>query len=171
MGIDTRRKGGRTMAAAIGAICTWMTVATAAHAGSTDPVLVIGQATTSGGSPARVLDLLGAWGFEDVMQIDYPLNIVVSQGTSFVRYPVGDVPVTGTFAGLADGLSIGEIGALESTGSLTTEAFIVRLGLHEMTIALPDTFGAGSVDVVLYTTLPGEGTFLSNAAETVGGEL
>lgn len=139
-----------------------------ATAGSTDPVLVIGQATASGGSPSRVIDLLGAWGFDDVLQIDYPLNIVVSQGTSFVRYPVGDVPVTGTFAGLADGLTTGEIAALESAGSPAPDALILRFALHEMTIALPDSFAAGTVEVVLYTSLPGEGTFLSNSAQATG---
>ena len=139
-----------------------------ALAGSTDPVLVIGQAIGGGGSPTRVVDLLGAWGFEDVLQIEYPLNIVVSQGTSFVRYPVGDVPVAGTFAGLADGLTAGEIAALESAGSPTADAVILRLALHEMSIALPDTFAPGSVEIVLYTSVPGEGTFLSNTAEVAG---
>lgn len=141
--------------------------ATAAHAGSTDPVLVIGQATTSGGTPARLLDLLGAWGFDDVVQIDYPLSVVVSQGSSFVRYPVGDVPVSGTFAGLADGLAPSEVASLESTGSPAPDASIVHLDLHEMTLGLPPTFTAGPVDVVLYTTLPGEGTFVSNTVEAV----
>jgi hypothetical protein len=136
-------------------------------AGSTDPVLVIGQATASG-SPARIVDLLGAWGFDDVMQIDYPLNVVVRQGTSFVRFPVGDAPVAGTFAGLSDGLTTAEIGALEAAGSPSSDAAIVRLAAHEMTLALPASFAAGSVEIVLYTTVPGEGVFLSNAAEAPG---
>lgn len=140
----------------------------AARAGSTDPVLVIGEATASGGSPLRLVDLLGSWGFDDVMQIDYPLNVVVSQGTSFVRYPVGDVAVAGTFAGLSDGLVAGEIAALESAGSPTSDAQIVRLARHEMTLALPATFSSGDVSIVLYTTLPNEGTFLSNTAQVSG---
>lgn len=139
-----------------------------AHAGSTDPVLVIGQATASGGSPTRIVDLLGSWGFEDLMQIDYPLNIVVSQGSTFVRFPVGSVPVAGTFAGLADGLAAGEIPALELAGSASATASIARLALHEMTLALPATFAAGDVDVVVYVSLPLEGTFLSNTATAAG---
>jgi hypothetical protein len=160
----------KTKGLAMTIIAVAWTIATAlpAWAGSTDPVLVIGQAVANGGSPSRVVDLLGSWGFDDVLQIDYPLNIVVSQGTSFVRYPVGDMPVAGTFAGLADGLATGEIAALEATGSPTTDALILRLALHEITLALPATFAPGTVDVILYTSLPGEGTFLSNATETVG---
>ena len=137
-------------------------------AGSTDPVLVIGEARAGGGSPSRVVELLGAWGFDDILQVTYPLQVVVSQGTAFVRYPVGDAPVAGTFAGLADGLTAGELTAFQAAGSLATGASILRLNTHEMTLALPDTFDPGPVDVVLYVTLPGEGTFLSNTAEAVG---
>ncbi len=139
-----------------------------ASGGSTDPVLVIGQATASGGSPLRLVDLLGAWGFDDVMQIDYPLNVVVSRGTSFVRYPVGDVAVAGTFAGLADGLAAGEISALEASGAPAGDAQILRLARHEMTLALPDAFAVGDLSIVLYTSLPGEGTFLSNTTTIAG---
>lgn len=145
-----------------------LTGASAADAGSTDPVLVIGQATASGGSPSRIVDLLGSWGFDDVLQIDYPLNIVVSQGTSFVRYPVGNTAVAGTFSGFADGLTIGEIAALEAAGTPAAGAAIVRLSLHEMTLTLPPVFAPGNVDVVLYVSLPYEGTFLSNTAEAPG---
>lgn len=151
-----------------GALALLGAFAGGAHAGSTDPVLVIGHATASGGSPARVLDLLGSWGFEDVMQIDYPLNIVVRQGSTFVRYPVGGTPVSGTFAGLADGLSAAEIPALEAAGSTASSASIARLALHEMTLALPPVFAAGDVEVLVYVELPVEGTFLSNTATSVG---
>jgi hypothetical protein len=140
-----------------------------ASAGSTDPVLVIGQATASGGSPTRILDLIGSWGFDDVMQIEYPLTVVVHQGATFVRYTVGEAPVSGTFAGLADGLAEGEVPALEATGSPVATASIARLAMHEMTLALPATFAAGSVSVVLYVTPPGEGTtYLSNTATAPG---
>lgn len=139
-----------------------------AGAGSTDPVLVIGEAVAGGGSPSRIVELLGAWGFDDILQISYPLNIVVSQGTSFVRYPVGGAAVAGTFAGLSDGLAAGEIAALQSAGSPAANASILRLNTHEMSLALPATFGAGDVDVVMYVTIPGEGTFLSNSAAAVG---
>jgi hypothetical protein len=143
--------------------------ATTAHGGSTDPVLVIGEATISGGQPGRVVELLGSWGFDDALQLDYPLSVVVSQGTSFVRFPFGDAPEAGTFAGLSDGLAASEIPALESAGSPSAGASISHLALHEMTLALPAVFAPGSVRVVLYVSLPGEGTFLSNSVETAGG--
>lgn len=150
----------------------FLTIATgerATHAGSTDPVLVIGQASASGGSPARLLDLLGSWGFDDALQIDYPLSIVVSQGSSFVRYSFGGQAVSGTFAGVGDGLSISEIAALEASGSPDSRASITRLALHEMTLSLPPIFSAGDLNVVVYVSLAGEGTFLSNTAQAAEG--
>jgi hypothetical protein len=143
--------------------------ATTVHGGSTDPVLVIGEASISAGQPARVVHLLGSWGFDDALQLDYPLSVVVSQGSSFVRFPFGGPPVAGTFAGLSDGLAASEIAALESAGSPSAAASISHLALHEMTLALPAVFAPGGVRVVLYVSLPGEGTFLSNPVEASGG--
>lgn len=156
------------LAALAGALAVVAVANVPVRAGSTDPVLLIGQATASGGSPSRIVDLLGSWGFDDVMQIDYPLNVVVSQGSSFVRFPVGGAPVAGTFGDLVDGLDSTEIAALEAEGSPTASASIARLALHEMTLTLPATFAPGSMNVVLYVSLPYEGTFLSNTAVTVG---
>jgi hypothetical protein len=165
--IETRRFLSMTKSVAIvGSALALLTIATFVRAGSTDPVLVIGQASASGGSPSRVVDLLGSWGFDDALQIDYPLSIVVSQGSSFVRYRFGEQAVSGTFAGLADGLSLGEIAALESAGSPDAGASITRLALHEMTLSLPAIFAPGDLSVVAYVTLPGEGTFLSNTAQS-----
>ena len=138
-------------------------------AGSTDPMLVIGEAHAGGGSPVRVVDLLGSWGFDDALQLDYPLCVVVSQGETFVRYPFGESPVTGSFAGIANGLAPSEIGALEAAGSPATGASISRLAIHEMTLAVPPVFQAGDLSIVLYVSLPGEGTFRSNTVVTSGG--
>lgn len=162
-----RTKRRIAMAVAAGVFIAALAAPFPARAGSTDPVLVIGQATASG-SPARIVDLLGAWGFDDLLQVTYPLNVVVVQGSSFVRFPVGDAAVAGTFAGLSDGLSIAEIPALEAAGSPSAQASIVRLATHEMSLALPDSFSPGDVDIVLYTSIPGEGVFLSNTATAPG---
>lgn len=158
----TRLRTGVAVAAALALFS-----APGARAGSTDPVLVIGQATCGGGSPARLVDLLGSWGFDDVLQIDYPLTVVVYQGSTFVRLRTGQPAVAGSFAGLSDGLAAGEVAALEGAGSPTASASIVRFASHEMTLALPPVFAAGDLEVILYVSLPGEGLFLSNAAIAV----
>lgn len=131
-------------------------------AGSTDPVLVIGQATATGNPAAELVELTGAWGFDDILQLDFPLGIVVRQGAVFALFSPAQTAKSGTFAALADGLAAGEIAGLEASASSDAGAALLRLGAHEMTLQLPPVFAAGDVSVVLYVVLPAEGTFLSN---------
>ena len=140
-----------------------------AVAGSYDPTLVIGQAVSTGAGAPTLLSLTGTWSFDDILQVDFPLNVVVRQGTLFVRYPVGGAPaVSGSFADLADGLSASEVASLESVGAPNPQASLVRLTAHQMTLALPPIFAPGTVTVVLYVRLAREGTLLSNAIESSG---
>lgn len=133
-----------------------------ARAGSTDPVLLIGDAVVRGGAAAGLLELTGTWAFDDVLQVSFPLNVVVSQGTTFARYPAGGTARSGSYAGLGDGLAANEITALESAGSADAAAAITHIDAHTMKLALPPVFDPGPVRVVLYVRLPGEGSFLSN---------
>jgi hypothetical protein len=158
-------------AVALAIVCSATLAPPVANAGSTDPVLVVGHASMHG-DPSRVLELVGSWGFDDMLQLDYPLSVVVHQGSSYVRYPFGGPAVSGTFAGLSDGLTAGEIAGLEASGSPSASAAMSRLALHEMTLALPPGFPAQNsqtVHVVMYVSLPGEGTFLSNTADAGAG--
>lgn len=137
-----------------------------ATAGATDPVLALGRFVASPAGPAALVDVTGAFGFDDALQVPYPLNVVVYQGTTFVRLPIGGTPRTGDFAGLADGLSTTEIGALESSGSTTVEAEILILQPHRVQASLPPVFTEGLIRVVVYVELPGEGSFVSNTLVT-----
>ena len=144
-----------------------------AAAGSTDPTLAIGQLTARPVGGAAVVEILGEFGFDDVLQVDYPLTLVVYRGTSFARYPIGAATVAGTFTGLADGLAVSEIAALEATGAAAPGAEIVSLEPNRIVASLPvELAGAGTITAVLYVEVPGEGGFVSNApnvALTVGG--
>ncbi|MBI5503627.1 MAG: hypothetical protein HY899_02425 [Deltaproteobacteria bacterium] len=131
-------------------------------AGSTDPVLVIGQAGATGNPAAELVELTGAWGFDDILQLDFPLGIVVRQGAVFALFSPAQTAKSGTFAALGDGLAAGEIAGLEASASPDAAAALLRLGAHEITLQLPPVFAAGDVSVVLYVVLPAEGTFLSN---------
>ncbi len=142
--------------------------ATLAHAGSYDPVLIVGQAVSTGtGSPA-LLTLEGNWSFDDILQVDFPLSVVVRQGTVFARFPVGGDAVSGTFAGLADGLSAGEVPSLEQAGAPDAAAAFTRLTAHEIVLTLPPIFAPGPLTVVLYAQLAREGTLLSNVVTSRG---
>lgn len=134
-----------------------------AVAGSYDPVLVIGEALSSGVGAPSLLTLAGTWSFDDILQVDFPLNVVVRQGAVFVRYPVGgSPPVSGSFDGLVDGLTASEVPNFEAAGAPEPQASLVRLTSHQMTLALPPIFSPGPLTVVLYVHLNREGTLLSN---------
>lgn len=152
----------RRAALALAAAALLASAPTPALAGSTNPVLVIGQAAATGNPAAELVELAGAWGFDDILQLDFPLGIVVRQGAVFALFSPAQTAKSGTFAALRDGLAAGEIAGLEASASPDAAAALLRLSAHEMTLQLPPVFAAGDVAVVLYVVLPGEGTFLSN---------
>jgi len=134
------------------------------HAGATDPTLAIGQVRAQPAGTAALVEVMGMFGFDDVVQIDYPLSLVLHHDASFVRYPLGSAAESGTLAALADGLATSEIAALESAGTLESSAEIVRLEVGRILVSLPASLAnAGTITAQLYVTIPGEGTFLSNA--------
>lgn len=134
------------------------------RAGATDPTLAIGQVRAQPAGAAALVEVMGMFGFDDVVQVTYPLSLVLYHGTSFVRYPIGSTAESGTFAALANGLATSEIGALESAGSPAASVEIVRLEPGRLVVSVPPSLAnAGTISAQLYVTLPGEGAFVSNA--------
>src|SRR5262245_9732323 len=87
--------------------------ATTAFAGFTSPTLLLSTATGTVANGGRMVALTGTFDFPDTVQPGYPLNLVVSQGTRFVRYPILGQPVSGTSGTLSDGLlADAELGTL-----------------------------------------------------------
>lgn len=134
-----------------------------ARGGATDPVLAIGRLRVVPVGTASIVDLTGAFAFDDMLQVEFPLNLVVYQGSTFVRLPVGGQVQVGDFAGLADGLSVGEIAALESAGQNSSDAEFLRVEPNRLQASLPDLFDDGIITAVVYVELAGEGGFTSNS--------
>jgi len=133
-----------------------------AVAGTTGPVLALGEVKASRVAPGAILDIIGLYGFDDLIQVNYPVTVLAYQGTRFVRFVPGQAAVSGDFEGLADGLSAGEISFLESRGEPDPDARILRLEPGRIVVSLPSSIVDGVVDVVLYLQLPSEGTVISN---------
>lgn len=134
------------------------------RAGATDPTLAIGQVRAQPAGAAALVEVLGMFGFDDVVQVAYPLSLVLHHDASFVRYPIGNTPESGTLAQLADGLATSEIAALESAGTPEASAEIVRIEPGRLVVSLPPSLAsAGTITAQLYVAIPGEGTFVSNA--------
>ena len=142
------------------------TLAGPARAGSTGPVAVIGQVRAMPAGDRSMVEVTGMVGFDDVLQINYPLGLVVFQGTHFVHFVLGSEPRSGELAALADGLQISDLGALIAAGSPEPAAEVVKLEPNRVLLALPPSIVDGVVRTVLYLSLPGEDTILSNTVST-----
>lgn len=137
-----------------------------AWAGSTDPVVAIGQVRAMPAGDRSVVEVTGMVGFDDILQINYPLGLVVIQGTRFVHFVLGSEPESGELAALADGLQISDLGALAAAGSADAAAEVLKLEPNRVLVALPPSIVDGVVRAILYISLPGEGTIISNTVST-----
>jgi len=137
-----------------------------AWAGSTEPVVAIGQVRAMPAGNQSMLEVTGFVGFDDILQINYPLGLVVIQGTHFVHFVLGSEPESGELAALADGLQISDLGALVAAGSPDATAEVVKLEPNRVLVALPPSIVDGVVHAVLYLSLPGEDAIVSNTVST-----
>ncbi len=131
---------------------------------STDPTLILTRVTADAGSSTRLVKLEGVLPAEDLVQLPFPLQILVRhrQGTEYVRYDVSSAVVSGTSSALLDGLDPGDVAALVLEGSPAPGARVVSLGRDRIEVLLPDAFPSGPAEAVLFTIH--EGTpILSNA--------
>lgn len=133
------------------------------HAGITSPTLLLSAASGIAAGGGRAVTVEGAFDFPNAVQVGYPLNLVVFQGTRFVRYPVVGGPVAGTSATLADGvLADTELTSLLQDGATVAGSTrIITLAPSQIRVALPSTFTAGATRAVLFTVLA-DGPVVSN---------
>jgi len=132
-----------------------------AYAGSFGPTLAIGQVVARPVGDTATVEVTGMFGFDDLLQVDFPLNLVIFQGKNFVRYPVGGTPQSGVFMLLRNGVQAREIDHIEELGVDDPAAEILQLQPHKFLVSLPPTIGNGPITVVLYVELE-LGTYLSN---------
>lgn len=138
------------------------------HAGATTPTLVLGVAEGDALDGARAARFEGSFDFPNAIQVGYPLQLVVFQGTRFVRVPVVGTPVTGTSAALADGaLAEGELTGLLAAGAPAEAGVrIVTVTERDLRVTLPASFTTGATRAVLFAILP-EHPVLSNPIDFV----
>jgi hypothetical protein len=133
-----------------------------ASAGATNPVLAIGEVVARPVGAGVLAEVTGIYGFDDIVQMNYPLTLVAYSGETFVSFRPGTQSESGNFSGLTDGLSQAEIPAFEAAGAPTAAAEIVRLEPTKFTVALPASLASHNVSFVAYVVIPGEGTFFTN---------
>jgi len=133
------------------------------QAAGTTPNLVLATAEGAVADGARSVVLSGDLDYPNAVQVGYPVDLVVFQGTRFVRYRVGGPVVTGTSSKLAAGqLLDSELPDFLLDGTPAPAGVrIITLRFDAARVALPSTFTAGPTTAVVFTLLP-DGSMVSN---------
>jgi hypothetical protein len=129
-----------------------------AWASATSPTLVVSAARATRGDARHAVIIEGTFDFANAVQVGYPLQLVVFQGTRFVRFPVGGTPRTGDTTLLADGrLDAAELPAFLAAGApAAAEVRIVTLTGSSALVSLPASFAPGTATAQVFTVLPEE---------------
>jgi len=150
----------------IALLATCLIPPVSARAGATSPKLSLASAAGQVAEGARSAALTGSFEFPNAVEVGYPLQFVVFQGTLFVRYPVAGSPVSGTSPELSDGqLTENELPAfLAEGGAAAVGVRIVSLNQTSTLLAIPVEFAAGAATAVMFTVLSNK-TVISNAID------
>ena len=147
----------------------WLAVALAsplpAHAAQTDPILAIRSVAEQSAPSGRLLHVEGSFPAADLVQLRYPLQILVrdlASGTGYVRFDLAGSVMEGSFGPLADGLSNAEIAPLLAVGTATADGRVLFLGPGRIDLLLPSSFVASTAEVQIFVIHQGN-PILSNA--------
>ncbi|MFT4572556.1 MAG: hypothetical protein ACI91F_003460, partial [Candidatus Binatia bacterium] len=169
------RKPAITKMWALGGIALSLVAALAAGAalaGSCRIFLAIGEAEARPAGEQAVLDMVGVWEFDNVLQVALGLDlaVIVTQGDNFVRYPFGAGAESGQLPTGTDGenLTISDLIAIKTSGTVDPEAEILVFTPHHMQLSLPQLIQAGAVTVRMYLVRDSNinTTFFSNVVTT-----
>jgi hypothetical protein len=141
-----------------------LALATAAAATPTDPTLLLTTAAAAAGTSTRTLRVEGSFQADDLVQLAYPIQLLVREtttGTQYVRYDLSGGAVTGDSPALADGLQAGEAAVLLGQGTAAPTALVLFLGLGRLDVTLPTNFPGGPAEALLFVIDEGE-VILSN---------
>ena len=125
---------------------------------ATSPTLAVSAASATRADGRLAVTIEGTFDFANAVQVGYPLQLVVFQGTRFVRFGIGDTPRTGTTSLLADGqLTLGELPPFLGAGDpAPPDVRIVTFTATRALVSLPADFIAGAATAQVFTVLPEE---------------
>lgn len=133
------RRSGRTLSAALVLL---LALAGPAPAANTDPTFALTAATASRGSGERwTVVLEGSFGVADAVQLDLPLQVVVTQGARSARFD------------LAGNVSVSIGGAAPQASPAPG---VLAVTSRTITLVLPAGFGAGDAVAQIVGTYEGE---------------
>lgn len=153
----------RPLVCIVVALCAIVLVASAAWSSGSAPTLALtGSDGFVSGDGARAVVATGSFNFDDRLQFDFPVGLLVVQGNRVARYDLAGTVVSATSPLVADGVTADEIPALLAlTGAAAAPARLVQIRRDRIAVALPPEIGAGSASVLLYASRDSQ-SFVSN---------
>lgn len=152
------------LAAALVAALTTALIPTPGAAVGTSPTLALTSVQAFASTDGKVtISAAGAFGLDDLVQFTFPVGIIISRGSSFVRYDFAGQLREGSDAVVANGVDAADIPHLLTVGtSAVAPARLVELRPDRVSVALPADFGSGPADVVVYSVWESAG-YVSNS--------
>ncbi len=152
-----------------------MGAASPGFGGATDPTLALSEVSAESGTSLRLVRLVGVFPSQDLVQLAYPLQVLVREtgtGTGYVRYDLASGAFVGQSADLVDGLDPGEAAALVGEGTAAPDAGVAFLGRDAVEVLLPASFPAGPAEAQVFALdAVGGPPILSNAVALTVGDL
>jgi hypothetical protein len=123
------------------------------QATGTDPDLALTHVVCSSGENVRVVRLEGHFPADDLVQLAYPLQVLIREigpGTRYVRYDLSATAVRGDAPELADGLDPSEVADLLAQGNPAPKAVVAFMGVGRLDLVLPGSLPAGPAEAQLF---------------------
>jgi hypothetical protein len=151
---------------------TLFIIAPVAWGTGTDPELALTEVFAESGGGVRMVRLDGVFPADDLVQLPYPLHILIREQAASARYvrfeSTGGV-LTGTAPQLADGMSPVEAASLVGVGESSPDGGILFLGLGRLEVQLPASFPSGSAVAQLFAVEGGEAIVSNPFPFVLGG--
>ena len=129
-----------------------------AHGSITDPELSLHGAVARTGV-TRVLRVEGRFHTDDILQIAYPVQLLVrslATGSDYVLYTLGTGSAAGRSDRLSDGLQSTDVPSLLSGGTAAPTATLLGLSRGHVDVRIPLSFPAGASEVQLFGGIAGD---------------
>lgn len=142
-----------------------------AWSAATDPTLALTEGLMATGS-TRLVRVRGVFPADDLVQTDYPLQLLVrslADGTSYVRYDLVAQTLTGSDPALADGLDAVDVPGLLASGVASSDGLVAFIGARQIDVILPASFPPGSIEAQLFVLSPNETVAIVSNALTIEG--
>ena len=140
--------------------CVWLLalligVAPAAgEASATDPTLALTRVSSVKGQAGRLVQLVGVFPAEDLIQRAHPIEVLIVRGTSFARFSLAGGVWVGSAPELADGLDASDWPAVLAASAPSATGRIASTGGDRIEVMLPSAHPGGIATAQLFLERP-----------------